>query len=331
MSGHRELARTALSALQVRSSTSYSWCGATTATLSPEVESAMSEDVAREFLLHQLQQELYGNFYCRGFPVSATGQPQHFTPLGSAAFVETLAAANRGRGALQPGWQVHGNSDGQLIVHRDGLSLWVSPAQTLAGEQAEMVSLRLPNELRKASPGFYLALGESPISGEDSGRLLRLYWHLTSGAAPKLLDRLTDLLNREQVPFQLKVIDNPDRYSRCDAGVLYAPRALYAAIQPVIADAYRLLRGELRAATPVFTKQLAPGLGLAEDPGDGQSFGMHRMMLLARAVLRAHEQGRESIEERARILSEVFDEAGLNLDRPYLNPDSGDHYELLRP
>ncbi len=329
MGEHRAAALAALSALQVHSPTSYSWCGTTSLPLSPEVESAMSPDVAQEFLLYQLQQELYNNFYCRGFPAPGESRSGRLNPLGSPAFVARLAASNRGRGSLQPGWQIQGEEDGQLVVERDGLSLWVSPTQTIPAMQAPgIVSLRLPNELRKASPGFYLALGESSLEEEQSVQLVRMYWHLTSAAAALLLDRLTSSLNRSRIPFQLKVVDDPDRYSRCDAGVLYVPQAHYPEVMPAVRATYELLRGELRATTPALTKQLAPGLGLAEDPGDGQSFGMHRMQLLARAALRAHAQGAESVQERTLVLQEAFAEEELDLDRPYLSSASSDRYEL---
>jgi HopA1 effector protein family len=328
VSEHRAAALSALAALQVRSPTSYSWCGTTSRPLAPEVETAMSPEVAREFLLYQLQQELYNNFYCRGFPVPGEDRPGRLKPLGSPAFVARLVAANRGRGSLQPGWQIRGEDEGRLVVERDGLSLWVPPTQTVAaGKSPGRVSLRLPSELRKASPGFYLALGEISLE-EEGGRLLRMYWHLTSAAAALLLDRLTGSLNRSGIPFQLKVVDDPDRYSRCDAGVLYVSQARYAEVMPTVRATYELLRGELRATTPALTKQLAPGLGLAEDPGDGQSFGMHRMQLLARAALRAYEQGAERARERTVVLQETFAEAGLDLDRPYLSSRSGDRYEL---
>jgi hypothetical protein len=288
----------------------------------------MSPEVAREFLLYHLQQELYANFYCRGFPTPGERAPERFNPLGAATFVELLASANRGRFTSQPGWEVRGGDDGQVVVHRDGLSLWVTPEQIVPGESQGPVSLRLPCELPKASPGFYLALGETASAPEDSRALLRFYWHLTSAAAPKLLHRLTTSLNRGGFPFQLKVLSDPDRYDRCDAGVLYVARPHYEALAPVIGATYESLVDELRAATPAFTKRLAPGLGLAEDPGDGQSFGMHRAALLARAAVRAHERGSESAQERAAVVSESFGEQGLDLDRPYLNAGSPDRYDL---
>jgi hypothetical protein len=50
----------------------------------------------------------------------------------------------------------------------------------------------------------------------------------------------------------------------------------------------------MRPGTPVFTKFLAPGLGLAEDPGQGDSFGQHRCRLLADAMILAYEQGKKA-------------------------------------
>jgi hypothetical protein len=328
VSEHRALALAALAQLRIRSPISYSWCGATSAPIARGAERAMSPEVAREFLLYQLQQELYANFYCRGFPTPGEPGRERFTALGPATFVESLARANHGRGTSQTGWVLRGESEGQVVVQRDGLSLWVASEQLITGASPESVSLRLPCELRKASPGFYLVLSEAPSTGEDLGRLVRLYWHLTSAAAPKLLEGLTASLNRAGLPFQLKVVNDPDRYDRCDAGVLYVPRPHYDAAAPLIGATYELLAPELRAATPAFTKRLAPGLGLAEDPGDGQSFGMHRASLLARAAVRAHELGCETPQERAAVVSESFGEQGLDLDRPYLSPGSTDRYVL---
>jgi hypothetical protein len=328
MSEHRLLALAALSSLRIRSPTSYSWCGTVSAPVAPEVERAMTPEVAREFLVYQLQQEMYGNFYCRGFPAAGVVVHGGGGIAGSSAFVESLSRANRARSSLQPGWRVREQSEDSLVVERDGLALWVAPSHAVPDEVSGNVSLRLPGELRKASPGFYMALGEHAITEEQSARLVRLYWHLTSAAAPRLLERLTDSLNRAKVPFQLKVVNDPERYTRCDAGVLYLPRELFREVVAPIRDAHRLLAGELRATTPVFTKRLAPGLGLAEDPGGGQSFGMHRALVMAQAAVRAHERGCLDEEDRTALLTEAFAEQGLELDVPFLSPGSSDAYAL---
>lgn len=328
MSEYRALALSALRSLRVRSPTSYSWCGAVSTPLTVEVEHAMSPDVAREFLIYKLQQELYSNFYCRGIPTAAGLQHSLTGTLGSPAFVEKLSTANQTQSTLQPGWRIKDGEAGQIVVERAGLALWVTPAQVISDSRPERVSLRLPGELRKASPGFYMALGERAITEEEGRGLVRIYWHLTSAAAPSLLDLLTRSLNDACVPFQLKVVNDPERYSRCDAGVLYVPKPFFEEIVPALIAAYRLLASGLRTATPALTKRLAPGLGLAEDPGDGQSFGMHRTLLLARAAVRAYELDCLEEQGRAELLEKTFAEQGLDLDKPYLCHGSSDSYAI---
>jgi hypothetical protein len=84
----------------------------------------------------------------------------------------------------------------------------------------------------------------------------------------------------------------------------------------------------MKPYTPLFAKQLLPGLALAEDPGNGQSFGMSRCGLLAQSVVNSWQQGRQSQESRMSILRALFEQAGLNPDKPHLSLSSVDHYEF---
>lgn len=321
--GCEALALAALDSLRIVSATSYSWMGTVHRPVSAAVEGAMSPGAARDLLLRQLEGLFYANFYCRGeptFPPPRTAGPR----LGGAsAFLERLAAANHGRQTLQPGWRVLGEDSGQVIVEQDGLTLWVDPVQVVPEPDAtDRAALVMPAELRKASPGFYMALGEQSLGGRADA-LVRLYWHLTSAAAPRLLDLLTSTLNKAGLAFQLKVVEDADLYDRCDAGVLYAPRESFPALLPWVRDAYLALRDALRPATPAFTKRLAPGLGLAEDPGNGQSFGMHRCSVLAEAAVLAHERaGHDPLA----ALRETFAKHDVDPERPYLSPGSSDRY-----
>ena len=69
-------------------------------------------------------------------------------------------------------------------------------------------------------------------------------------------------------------------------------------------------------------------IGLAEDPGTGESFGMHRSRLLADGLLRAHEHRLRTAAARLPVVVERFAEDGLDLQRPFLCPGSGDDYAL---
>lgn len=66
--------------------------------------------------------------------------------------------------------------------------------------------------------------------------------------------------------------------------------------------AARTARGAL-PPVPLFTKPLAPGLGLAEDPGDRLSFGQSRCRIAAEGLVRAHAQGVTDTAGRVDLLA----------------------------
>src|SRR5262249_40765873 len=110
--------------------------------------------------------------------------------------------------------------------------------------------------------------------------------------------------------------------------VLYVAKRHYRVAALLLADVYRAIGPSLKAATPLFTKTLADGLGLAEDPKTGESFGMNRCRLLAEAVCNAHARGLDTAEARLSEFTAAFGAVGLSLERPYLNRGSADAYAL---
>lgn len=330
---YREIVAGAVDAVTLLSPTSFAWFGRPVGALPEEVEQAMDADSARAYLLYTLQHQLYADCYCRGHAAPTLDNGAHGRAGRSDTFVEMLAAANTGAGSREPGWRVVEAAGQQLVVERNGLSLWIGPDEIVeqSGEgpvAGAHVHVRLPNELRKLSPGFYMALGDAGFETEQPTPIVRFYWHLASEAAPRLVHALTARLNTARLPFRAKVVNDPARYTRCDAGVLYVHRRDYDAVAPLVRAAYRELVAGLRPATPAFAKPLAPGLAVAEDPGDGDSFGMHRARLLAEGIVAAHARGCTNVASAVTTIAERFAEAGLNIDTPYINPGSPDRYTL---
>jgi hypothetical protein len=331
MSSSRRLIETAVDGLVISSPTRFSWFGQVMLDVPEQVQKEMPPATARAYLLYSIQTHLYENFYCRGTAAPARDGPiqppvQTFTP-----FVAELSANNLGRGTREPGWHVRGIENGTAVVERDGLSLWVPLAETWPrarnGETAgQTVSVSFPNELLHLSPGFYMALGDRWLDVEKSGAVLRFYWHLRSEGASTLLRAVTSRLNRRNLPFRLKVVNDPGRFIRCDAGVLYTRQRDYPLLRDLVADVYAEMAAYLEWATPVFTKRLAPGLGFAEDMGAGDSFGMHRCGLLAEGLVRAYERSPASLADRVKQVEQVFKESGVSLAAPYLRPGSRDRY-----
>jgi len=147
----------------------------------------------------------------------------------------------------------------------------------------------------------------------------------------KLMAGLTGALNDRGLAFRLKVIAHPDCFTRRDAAVLYLRGDDFDTAAPALADVRGAVAGEIGAAVPAFTKPLAPGVAVAENPTEGMSFGWHRCGLLAEAIIEGHERRLRTIERRIDRVAERFAEAGLSLDAPYLNPGATDRYQLVAP
>src|SRR5436305_14389954 len=62
----------------------------------------------------------------------------------------------------------------------------------------------------------------------------------------------------------------------------------YVLIVELLVDVYQAVKDNLKPETPLFTKRLAAGLGFAEDPGNGESFGMSRCRIVAEGLWSAY-------------------------------------------
>jgi hypothetical protein len=74
---------------------------------------------------------------------------------------------------------------------------------------------------------------------------------------------------------------------------------------------------------------IAPGLGLAEDPGDGASFGQHRCRLVATELTRPGTLTADTGIERWNAMTSGLRRNGWDPERLYLNPGSLDRYPPL--
>ena len=88
----------------------------------------------------------------------------------------------------------------------------------------------------------------------------------------------------------------------------------------------RALGPHLADGAPAFSKPLARGLALAEQPAGGQRFGEQRCRLLAEAIVAAGAAGARTAQARLAVVREHFAAAGVGLDTPYLQTGSADAY-----
>ena len=322
MSQYRDQIAAAVGAVTIRGPTRYSWLGRTSRPLPPSIEAELGESERRSYLTLSLREELYASFYTQGLPVPARwGEPE---PVSADPWLaEALTQANAGHGSWEPGWTVLRLDDEEAVVASGRLRVRVpvSECRTRFGaiRAGGAISVRLPKELPEQSPGFHTVLSDAPADLGEWASVVRVYWNVTSAGAPALVGVLTSHLNREGVPFRLKVADHPFRFDRCDSAVLYLHGEAFPAVRSALRKVAAALAAHLRPAIPAFTLALAPGTGLAEDDGN-DSFGARRCALLAAGIVSAHVQGLTRIDARVDAVAARFAEEGVLTDAPYLEP-----------
>jgi hypothetical protein len=100
-----------------------------------------------------------------------------------------------------------------------------------------------------------------------------------------------------------------------ESTVLHLPTSSLFALREEVATLVGELEPFLSRIVPALTLRIGHGASLAQEPGDGGTFGQHRSRLVAGAVLdamRFHHR-----EQVARAI-DAFADAGVDPERPYL-------------
>lgn len=255
-------------------------------------------------------------------------------------FYDRLHEHNWGGGNFEPGWQVLSQeSNGNLAVTKDGLTLHIEPERHLMPGQpatsiGEIVAIRLPKN--RLQSGFYLAVGNtSSPSKAEQHQTVRIYFNVSPEGALQLMSGITKQLNAAEISFQFKALYNPSDYDRYDAAVLYIQKRDYERVRQVLQTLYAEVQPHVELATPLFTKVLAPGVGLAEEPNHKfaaqESFGTHRCRIVANGLLEAWQTGNNAPQQRIQSILANFSRLGIDLSCPYLNANSEDTYLPLTP
>ncbi len=188
-------------------------------------------------------------------------------------------------------------------------------ADLLAGGEVPRIRTAL-------QPGFFTYIGTRDL--EPSPRVLRFYWNIYAGGVLDLATLIERQFSVSDIPYRLKVLRDPAAYDyRTDAAVLYVGEESFDDTFAAVAGVYPDISSKLGRATPAFTKWLAPGIGFADDPLDGQSFGEHRCGLTALALIRAWREGLNS-EASLEAIFESFRSEGLSTNALHLNPGATD-------
>jgi hypothetical protein len=290
-------------------------------------ETAESDTSLRARLAHLI----YLHLYSRASNIASSTAK----PAGDVSIMpELLSAVPRTRD-VDWAWQVRTrHKTGSIVVSsRDRI------AELRAGEYLFAPGIR--NEGGEARAGLlkwsveyndvddWLLIRHRMHGIARSPREVRIYFNAHASGAAKLVSSIVETLARWDIPFALKCHSRAGNYRRRDAVILYLDRRdAYIALETIGGD-YRSLAEGLRPDVPLFTFFYLPGIGFAETPGDGGSFGLARSRLCANAL--ADARGRTpGVEERLQILQAAFLDAGLSFHELFRNPGDRYAYDYVR-
>jgi hypothetical protein len=308
----------------------------------------MPDRINHKFLSLQLRTFLYGIYYNGSMrDTLALDNSENFRQLDLAnntvvgidtTFFQQLHENNCGTGYFDADWTILKTEDDNiLVVTKGGLKLYIDRERHLTATQqqarvGDVVAVKMPKNMMQN--GFYMAVSDRGLNRQHGAdTLVRVYFSLTPDGAIAVMNSLTQMLNESKIIFSFKVLYNPQDYQRFDAGVLYFDKRNYATVAQMLSLIHTQHQSYFLPHIPLFTKQIAIGLGVAEEPdlkfADRESFGMNRCQIVADGLLAAFYEGQNSVSEKMSAILSQFSKVGIDLQHPYLNSDSENIYYAL--
>ncbi|HVL28923.1 MAG TPA: T3SS effector HopA1 family protein [Acidimicrobiales bacterium] len=265
-------------------------------------------------------------------PAMAVGVPT----AADVNLLDALRSAHVDSGRWLDGWSVRAvSSRGRALVERHGRERVLHRVDVLAGSRpclppraGDRVRVTARRDYLDEEGGFWFAAGGAWDEAVVPPSLVRLYWHVSRAGAPALVHHLTRALDGGAVPHSLKVARADPPTDRPDGAVLYVEEAHVEAALAAAAACHPAVSPWLRPGVPRLTLELAPGVGLAEDPGTGESFGQARCRVVAAAVADRRDA---SLDEAAAGALAALETAGVDPGRPHLRPGSDRDYRWPPP
>lgn len=250
--------------------------------------------------------------------------------------VSALAEIDNSPARNQTDWIVENVlSDGSIIASRYSRTQKFFPGQYIA--EADRIPIREGTKIsvihrvksRTQQPGFFFFFGRSSLDLCELPPMVRVYWNAQRDRAADLVGTVTGALNAYEIAFNFKITTRASDFSRRDCAVLYLPRRMYRVATLALAPEIPHLTSMLHGSEPLFTRRLAPGIGLAEDPGtNAHSFGSSRCEILAEAILAARVGRCVPLDRFHQQFASSVSSRDLQMNALFLNPRSEDIYDV---
>ena len=211
-------------------------------------------------------------------------------------------------------WYVRGSRDDDVLLEANGVRTFID-REALSGQPltaGSAVDIGVTALTLGRSPGFVLRSSGFEAVEPTS----RLYLNISPAAAAWALGPLARRLEKV-MPFTLKVLAHPRAYLRRDACTVYVPSDRLGDALSIVRDDVRRECVTLAPPVPRFTMQLAPGIGLADEPSD---LGLHETSYgrwVSNLFLAAAQKG-ERPQAIAQLVVDEIRTYGRDPEHPYL-------------
>ncbi|MCU1356261.1 MAG: hypothetical protein JWM89_1679 [Acidimicrobiales bacterium] len=274
--------------------------------------------------LEALEQLLYTDWFAHA---GTYGADRHADESGWPTLTARLRAAHAATPRLEPGWTaVSARPDGVAMAMRAGEYVEITSGDFVdvahPGTPLRMGAALAVSRRRDVVNGDGWWVTSASIGPAPERDLVRVYWNCPVVTAPSLVGLVTELMEGSNEPYTLKCPVAGALFDRVDSCVLYLGLEAWRATQAGLRHIHDRLSHRLRPTIPPLTLALGPGAALAEDPGNGQSFGQSRVHAVADGLLTAASRG---VVDDAAVLDVVTERLlanGIDPVRPYQAIDS---------
>ena len=312
----------------------------------------MTEPQRDRYLIGKLRRYLYDIFMERVVPPEPTlddgvrEKPELPMVNCGDRWYETelyqqLVRYNHGEGYSDPNWSIVSQSQTSWQVAKDGLTLNIDPKQHLVEPAAALklgdtTSIKMPSNL--TDHGYYIAIGNAgSVSNRQSTpeqTILQLYFNVDAPTALKLLDSLTQQLNKLEIPFNFRLSYREANFLHSDAAMLEFRARDWLQLQPIIRHIYLDCSNGFKSEFPFFCQSIRSGIGLAEKPfseiGELYSnLGERYCQIVAQAIVNNLKQQGMREAEKVKFVLTNLSQQQTNFANIHLNPGSEANYEAI--
>jgi hypothetical protein len=297
------------------------WLGEPYRVKQPDQFYNLSEKQQKEAQIQLIIQLLYENFYVHGEAYPSKDIPKTF---GIGDLEAEFDAVITDESHWDESWEYVRTETNDHIIQKKGVQLRVDKKEARINSSGS-IDVKSSRKKPHISPGYFSVIGS--IGAEsDQGITTRIYFNVSIQYATKFFQQLVEALDEALIPFFFKILSDASSYYRTDTAVLYINKESYASVASILLTRWDEIHPYLNQRTPAFTKEIAPGISVAEDPQlENKSFGEHRCMVIAKALVETEGLTTNSSIDVIRNISTQ----GEDLNTFWLNNNSTDVYHPL--